>query len=117
MAKVYQQPQEQLAMLQVFLSESWSALAQSSLIAGQQLVIGGWFEAPKDARLVIRGHQCSLQPVESDHEEADTRLLLHAKNASCDHRRTVVQSPDTDVAVLCVYAFRSLQCEQHWSER
>ena len=102
------------AMLQVFLSESWSALAQSSLIAGQQLVIGGGFEAPKDARLVIRGHQCSLQPVESDHEEADTRLLLHAKNASCDHRRIVVQSPDTDVAVLCVYAFRSLQCEQLW---
>lgn len=38
--------------------------------------------------------------LECDHEEADTRLLLHAKHAS-DHGFSVVvtKSPDTDVHV------------------
>jgi hypothetical protein len=36
----------------------------------------------------------------SDHEEADTRLLLHAKQASRTHDHVVIRSPDTDVLIL-----------------
>lgn len=36
----------------------------------------------------------------SDHEEADTRLVLHAKHASATHDRIIVRSPDTDVFIL-----------------
>ncbi len=36
----------------------------------------------------------------SDHEEADTRLLLHAKQASRTHDHIVIRSPDTDVFIL-----------------
>ena len=36
----------------------------------------------------------------SDHEEADTRLLLHAKQASKTHNHVVIRSPDTDVFIL-----------------
>ena len=35
----------------------------------------------------------------SDHEEADTRLLLHAQHASRDHN-VVIFSPDTDVFII-----------------
>ena len=38
----------------------------------------------------------------SDHEEADTRLLLHAKHASQNHSDIIIKSPDPDVFVLCV---------------
>ena len=36
----------------------------------------------------------------SDHEEADTRLLLHAKQASRTHSHVIIRSPDTDVFIL-----------------
>ena len=36
----------------------------------------------------------------SDHEEADTRLLLHAKQASRSHNHVIIRSPDTDVFIL-----------------
>ena len=35
-----------------------------------------------------------------DHEEADTRLLLHARHASTAHDRVIIRSPDTDVFIL-----------------
>lgn len=50
----------------------------------------------------------------SDHEEADTRLLLHAKHAAATHPRIVIQSPDTDVAVLSVTHFSDLNCQELW---
>ena len=36
----------------------------------------------------------------SDHEEADTRLLLHAKQASRSHNHVIIRSPDTDDFIL-----------------
>ena len=41
----------------------------------------------------------------SDHEEADTRMLLHAQRASHSYENVVIHSPDTDVffiALSCV---------------
>ena len=40
--------------------------------------------------------------LECDHEEADTRLLLHSKHAANAHDRIIIKSPDTDVFILCV---------------
>lgn len=40
--------------------------------------------------------------LQSDHEEADTRLLLHAKHASPSHSNVIIKSPGTDVMVLSV---------------
>ena len=36
-----------------------------------------------------------------DHEEADTRLLLHSTHAAEAHADILIKSPDTDVFVLC----------------
>ena len=35
-----------------------------------------------------------------DHEEADTRLLLHAKHATPNYDSIVIRSPDTDVFII-----------------
>lgn len=45
-----------------------------------------------------------LTDLQCDHQEADTRLLLHAKHAteSCHNTPVVILSPDTDVFVLAI---------------
>ena len=40
--------------------------------------------------------------------------FLHAKHAADEHLRIAIQSPDTDVAILCLYAFRYLACLELW---
>ena len=37
-----------------------------------------------------------------DHEEADTRLFLHAAHASQSHDTIMIKSPDTDVAIIFI---------------
>ena len=48
----------------------------------------------------------SITDLKSNQEEADTRLLLHAKyEANNGSESVVIMSPDTDVLVLCVHHF------------
>lgn len=68
--------------LQNFLSGAWIKIAKSQLMLGQQLVLAGCFENGEDVRLVVRDIECSLRHLECDHEEVDTRMLLHAKDCS-----------------------------------
>lgn len=42
-----------------------------------------------------------------DHEEADNRMLLHAKHAEKTSRSVVIRSPDTDVAIIAI----SIKCQ------
>ena len=55
-----------------------------------------------------------MAPLYSDHEEADTRLLLHVKHATSDFTRIVAQSLDTDVLVICCSQLSSLGCNELW---
>ena len=48
----------------------------------------------------------------SNHEEADTRLILHAINSNYKH--IVVSSRDTDVLVLLVSHFHKTNCNELW---
>ncbi len=49
------------------------------------------------------------------HEEADTRLLIHALDAQrCGHQRIKIRSNDTDVIVLAVSAFNTIRAERLW---
>ena len=45
-----------------------------------------------------------------DHEEADTRMLYHALNAS-QHANVVIRSPDTDVFILLLHLYSSIHCQ------
>ena len=48
-------------------------------------------------------NDCSLiQELQSDHQEADTRLLLHANHASEDHDKLGIVSPETDVFLIAL---------------
>ena len=55
-----------------------------------------------------------LQELRSNHEEADTRTLLHANHASSNKKRIILQSPDTDVAVIAIHKAKELQCQEFW---
>ena len=47
--------------------------------------------------------QEAVPALQSNHEEADTRLVLHAAHAGNGARsHVVIKSPDTDVALLAV---------------
>ena len=57
----------------------------------------------------------SLSP--SNHEEADTRMLLHIRDATdADHREITIRTVDTDVVVLAVSFFQRLNLEKMWIE-
>ena len=53
----------------------------------------------------IAWHEVDL---ESDHEEADTRMLAHAKNASSEYPNIIIRSPDTDVFAIALSASLSI---------
>lgn len=51
------------------------------------------------------------------HEEADTRLLLHAKHASkAGHKSIIIKTLDSDVVVLALHAFPKLLLSHLWVE-
>ena len=50
----------------------------------------------------------------SDHEEADTRLLLHAKNASTSYEAVTIRSPDTDIFILMLGHKRSIDASLYF---
>ncbi|KAK3746863.1 hypothetical protein QZH41_000037 [Actinostola sp. cb2023] len=100
--------------LKIYLSGAWKEMAKTELKQGEKLVLAGCFEDSDYTLLVTTDGESPLQHMLSDHEEADTRMLLHAQDCKHDHRRIVVQSPDTDVAVLCVYAYHLIASEELW---
>lgn len=55
----------------------------------------------------IAGDQCvELPELESDHEEADTRIILHADHAFNDFFGDVtINSRDTDLSVIALFTF------------
>lgn len=99
--------QDKKRNLSAFLADTWCQMG-----VGILLVIGGGLKNSARSVRVIKGCCEDLLNLKSDHEEADTRLLLHAKHASYDHSRIILHSPDTDVAVLCIFHFSSLKCQE-----
>ena len=52
-----------------------------------------------------------------NHEEADTRIFLHAKNASDNGiRKLSIVTVDTDVVAVALYHFLSLNLDKLWIE-
>ena len=57
----------------------------------------------------------AIQPC--NHEEADTRLLLHALHASRNgFKKLLIVTVDTDVVVLALHHFFSLDLQELWIE-
>jgi len=63
----------------------------------------------------IKNVECTkVTALHCDYGEADTRMLLHAKHASQDAQAVVIQSPDTDVLLLCVTHNDEIECDELW---
>jgi len=62
-------------------------MSQQDLHNGQVLVLGGGFKECNKEVLVVKGLICPFWPLQADREEADTRMIRHAHNASQDHDR------------------------------
>ena len=62
----------------------------------------------KNAQGEVEIEEC--QELSCDHEEADTRLLLHSKHAAAaDFENVVIRSPDTDVFILLLGHNQAIQ--------
>ena len=55
----------------------------------------------------------SLQPC--SHEEADTRLVLHATNAAkAGYKNIAIRTVDTDVLVIAISIWQEMECDELW---
>ena len=53
----------------------------------------------------------------SNHEESDTRIFLHVKNAAeMNHQEISIRTVDTDVVVIAVSLFHELNVDKLWIE-
>ena len=100
--------------LKIFLSNTWVKMAQIKLKPDEELVLAGCFEDSSESVLITRNEKRPMPHMFSNHEEADTRMLLHAQDCTQDHPWIVIQSPDTDVAILCVYFYNQISPQQLW---
>lgn len=64
------------------------------------ILVSGGFEDEQEVR---SSSAIDVEPLRATHEEADTRLILHAVNSR--HKRVVLSAGDTDVFLLLVHHF------------
>ena len=99
-----------------FLCSALAKRLTRTLRPQQKVFLAGGFKDGIKTMSCTHGH-CAIEPLLCcDHEEANTRLLLHAKHASQTHRRIVIQSPDTDVAVLCLAHLKIFSVKSYGSK-
>ena len=105
-------PQNKISLCD-FLTSTICSHGKEQLADGKKLGGGGY----KDGEIAVsisNGASEFTEPLACSHEEADTRLVLHAKHASSSRARVIIQSPDTDELVLCATHFESIGCEELW---
>ena len=103
--KKYLSSGENKESLIVFLCDHWSNYISSSLshleciyVTRKEKCLLFTCGSSQTDYVVAR----EVPQLECDHEEADTRLLLHYKAAADTHQRIIMKTPDTDVFILCI---------------
>lgn len=94
-----------------FLTNEICKIGKDKLAANKKVIIAGGYKEGERVVCVSREVCEDLEDLSSDQEEADTRLLLHAKYATRPETRIIVQSPVTDVLVSCTTHFSDISCE------
>ena len=113
----YIQNQQNKINLCDFLSSSLCKIGQERLIQGMRLITAGSFTDGEQVVEITRARPTEdINALKSKHEEADTRMILHAAYAVRDSPTSaiVIQSPDADVLVLCVSHFTGIGCNELW---
>ena len=68
-------------------------------------------EKDKHAKLteLLGDMSCTeIKELSSDHEQADTRMIAHARHASLSYSNVIVKSPDTDVLLIALNAINDI---------
>lgn len=97
-----------------FVSSLLCQEGQEKLPENKKIVTTGGFKDVERAVSFSRGTSMDIPGLQSNHEEAYTRLLQHVKDTADNASRIVIQSPDTDVLVICTSHFNSLLCKELW---
>ena len=92
-----------------FLSTHWCEIGSDHIPDGKILYLAGGFEDGLKSVCISNRGVAPVQDLFCNQEEADTRMLLHAEDCMLTCNRVVVESPDTDVAILCIYFFGHLR--------
>ena len=112
---------ENKAALLNYLCENWVANEQNNpQLGAKKLYLAGGFNDAKKSVLLSNGCITAVPDLESNQEEADTRMILHAIYAAQndDVKRIVVHANDTDVIVLSLYYYatylKDLNLQEMW---
>ena len=90
--------------LVAFLLESWSKM-DGRYLGGFQLYVTSGKQCTRLISVEGAIAKEQVDQLSCDHEEADTRLLLHAAHAATSgHQHIVIKSPDTDVFILTIFS-------------
>ena len=91
----------------------WCEKIPPNLTNNQSLVIG---QEIGNAKKITRMAVTDEEELECDHEEADSRMFIHAHYAAENENagRVIITSPDTDVAVLCLFHCSMLNISELW---
>ena len=89
-----------------FLCETWSEDEQMEPSMGStRLYLGDGFNEETKSVLITDGTVTDVADLESTHQEADTRVILHfvysVQNEGVE--RVIIHANDTDVIITCVY--------------
>ena len=88
-----------------FIVKQW--ISNSSLIDGKILIVTNGMEAYN-----ITSSNCILIPeLESNHKEADSRMMLHVKHASRTYASVIIHTPDTDVFMIALSKIMEFDCQ------
>ena len=93
------------AALQAFLSKSWCSDESKQRLGDVKLYLSGGFEDVKESVCVSHNQVDPVPALSCLHEEADTRVFLHAAHSIENHqvKRVVIFASDTDILVMGVY--------------
>lgn len=89
-----------------FLRETWSEDEQMEPSMGStRLYLGGGFNEETKSVLITDGTVTDVADLESTHQEADTRVILHSVYSVQNEgvERVIIHANDTDVIITCVY--------------
>ena len=88
-----------------FLFEDWCQEAARRLRAAHVLQLAGGFRNGEKTVSVSQGRINYIEELRSDHEEADSRMFVHLKDAYNLNtvERYIIWGPDTNVAVLGIH--------------
>ena len=90
------------AALAVYICLYIDEQAPAKLHEDESIVLAGGYEDGEKV-MVVGKQVLANENLFCSHEEADTRMILHAIELSPNYSRIVVRSDDTDVLVLLLY--------------